>query len=546
MAIRRDWDKLGQMDDPIQGVTRRAGRFRAALAGRLAVRSLLLGTLATLSLLMVAGGIRVLSGAPQRAADLLWAVPLGMAVAAVHFLLHRPDTARAAALLDRLTAANDRFTVGLRLAARPRHSPAEAAALAEIARAVARIPMPPPPAGDWRRLTALLGIPLVALLMLHSAPRQDPTHPPTPADQTPNRALAQAVDQLRERIAPDAPDSAAPTAHADLEASLDRLERVATEDSPMDALREITSLQQRIEEAARAANVGLSPGDLEKLAMAFESAGLDAVADALRAGDLRPAARMLDQVIRALRERGQPTKDLEHLAGRMPTPASLSASEEAAAEEAVARETQTGSGADELTPAELDRLATLLREQAERLAAQSRQNPSAESTPASTGRTGRTMSLRELLDTLERMKAAARDGDQPGEALALTPSPDDQSGRSRPGQVPPFPGDGSHGDDPGASGPASARHSDDPVAEPGTVDRLAGAAGSGPTAQRQLPATSVPPQMARVPARSEWSLSNQDIEAYMDSTAIPIGKRWIVRRYFESLTAPPLPATDAE
>lgn len=476
-----------------------------------------------------------------RPGAILPVVALAALATVVRAGLTRPTLARTAALLDARADTRDRFQTALAFENRTTRTPLETLALDECDRfardfPVARwTPFRVPPAAGW-----LLG-PLAALTLLSGGVFSVGSKPPTAPDAAlspPAAELQKIAAALRQATLPS-PDLAR-LAEA-LEQSAQRLHAAhpaSAADAQKAALREMSSLEARLNALRAARDQPVSPAELSALAAAL--AAHDATrpaADALRAGALGAAASQLEKLLQSLQNRPDSAAALQQLARSLQEQADKLTDAE---KNEIARQMQAAgqgaqAGQSSLSQQALSRLAQLLR--------QAGQNGAGSPSVAQGGGPGRPLTDRELqslLDALENMKNGLRPGGaggKPGEpggdsSLAIVESFSREAAASA-GQPPA----GQPGSDHDA-GHGNALLGQDPVPKvkaQGPATRLTGAPGAGGESLQQFIGAARDDSRATRAYREGFDRLVPAAQNAVEQEKIPLGSRALVRRYFENI-----------
>ena len=536
----------------------------AAARRRFAVQSVIAGS-ARLLLCVALGALawtiaNFLRGAPAVSSALV-AGSIGIWVAGTLGLAafsFRPIAATARAL-DELAGTQDRFQTALVFAGRPERAEFETLAIDECERYATRfeverwIPLRFPRLAAW----ALAPIASIALLHWHAS-LEAMANRPDPATQAMVGGQAKTLELIAAELAKVAEtrqdDELAKLAKEMQERAARLRDRAATDrDADKLALREISVLEAMLRQMQQSANAPkASPEELAALAEALARApgGKDA-AEALKRGDTAEAGRQLEALLQKLKQRGDAAKQMEELARSMQEEtARLSAdqkSEVARQMEQAAQAAQAGRS-DQVQQL-LQRLAELLKQTGRPGAAGKSGAPK-----PGEGKSGQSSqvplnakTLQELINALEKLKqSGGGDNDAVGEAsraLMRIPLPE-PGGKPSPSGGPPEAdksdlagGQPGTEKDRGSSDKLFSDKTPDAKSAEGPGRRLEGMLGDGASLQEFMPSAGAGGKSSRA-YQELYGVMAPAAQDAVEQENIPLGARFYIRKYFESIRPP--------
>jgi hypothetical protein len=512
------------------------------LRRRFIVRTFL-NTLA--AILLVAGGILVVVAAwyhfASPAESLGLALPLILLAAAVIFAavyvgLTRPDLHRVAAVVDRRGDTRDRLLTALVLA----ESNACGSPLAHLAREECRaylakrdltqfVPARPP------RMTGWIAVPLVAwaIFVWQGHVQQTRLLAEKAEAQKAIAGTTAAIDQLVRQ----AEKAAEQTRSEDLRKLAEQLQQSAqrlrtetnSEEAQKAALRELSTLEDMMRELQRQP----SPADeLKELAKALTTLpGMQDVLNALNEKDLAEAQRAMDRAMQKQNENkpdqlteDQIEKQLQQAMQRLGDQRRLSDALQKFAEQA---RKQAGGAMSQQAMKQLQQMMEQMSRQ---------QQGDAES-----GQQQRQMTLQEMIAALESMKFGEGQANQGSESQEVPSGPQvsiDSFGSTNPQGQPHF-GNADH-----PSGRPGSEHdfgtTDTPFGgksdpqEKGGELALKGRLSQGETLSTMLPSAADNSKSARR-YKELVEAAAASAEDAVEQENIPLGSRFLVKRYFESI-----------
>jgi hypothetical protein len=300
------------------------------------------------------------------------------------------------------------------------------------------------------------------------------------------------------------------------------------------AMRELSRLEQLVRETQQD-TAKLSPDDLEALAVGLEQQEeTAAAAEAIREGRNDDAARMLQKAAERLENVNDPVTAAqaeETLRKAMERLAQQRQISEALREIAREMSQRTGQGS---TGTMLQKLAQML--QKARPASGGAQQPG----QAGNDSKGTKPMLQKLLAALQNMKNGqppgeprdgGTEGDNPG-GQVLVQSFGDPAGDAMPGPIAPAGNPGSERDASTTETPFGPERSE--MADNGGELRLRGQLGEGESLSQLLPAAGGDDK-ARLRYKEIYDAMAPAAEDAMLQDSIPIGSRFFIKRYFESI-----------
>ncbi len=546
-----EWRKVGSSasfratlkDAPLHDVLRILRTARRRLAVRTFLAALVKCALLAGAVLVGLGAVnRWLLGRlpiePQVALAAAAAVPVLALLALLAALAGRKTLPQIATLLDRLGGTRDRFFTALAFSQDAAGSEMRALAVRECA-AFAR-------GGDFRRLVrvrvpreaAWLLVPAVALAMLQWEARTvfEARIAETSAAQSEVEDTAKKLEELARQ-----------TEKANAEAKTGELEKIAgqlkrsaeqlrakavnPEDAAKSALRELSALEQMVQELQK--SPGVSPEEMKELAKALaENEATKDAAAAMNAGELAKAAEEMEKAMQQLAEKKdarterQIQQALEQALKRLAERKQFSEAMQKLARQMQRAQAEKGGQSGEA----MRQLAQMLR-----------QMPQGQQ---SKGGQQKAQTLQQVLAALQNMKYGEGDGKpggdpKPGDAktqgLVTMQSfaPPNQNGEPGPGD-PSQPG-GQPGSerDTGTTDTPFGKERNEPGKE-AQAKQLTGRFGEGESLSQFLPSA------------GDASKSNRRYKELYDAMApaaeeaaqqenIPLGSRFFIKRYFESI-----------
>ncbi len=324
-----------------------------------------------------------------------------------------------------------------------------------------------------------------------------------------------------------------------LRRSAERVQAEATDRAAAEkaALRELSVLEQSVEEMHRARRDALSPEEREALARALGAqAATQPAADAMQAGDLAEAARHLEQAAKQLTDAGDPAaaaqteRTLREALHRLAAQRELSAGLRQLTQKAQGRGGEGQGTAGEM----LRQLAALLSAQ-----------PQGPGSQSKAGGKSAAQTLASILAALQQMKhgdaygkaatPAEGQGGTPGTAVAM------QSFATAPNPDVPAPGaadlptgrPGSERDSGTTASPFGKGTGD--LAEKGADLALAGQLGEGESLSQMLPSAGGEDAAARRRYKEIYEAMAPAAQDAVAQENIPLGARFFIQRYFRAI-----------
>ena len=452
-------------------------------------------------------------------------------VAVIGTWLRRPTTDQVAALIDTRGATRDRLVTALRFggAETAWESAAVRECLAYVKRSDFRAHTPLGLPREWR----FLAIPAVALGLLQWQERV------SSADAQLARAAAQAeiagtVNQL-EQLSRETAKAAEQSQSEELKRMAEQLQRSARElqatakepgDAARDALRELSALEQMIKEMQAAAEQA-TPEEMQELAKSLEKQeATKEAAQAMQAGELAKAAEELEkaaaqepksaeeaaqalrEAMQRLAEKQQRSQQLDQLAKQMQ---------------------QSGSEGQKA----LQQLAEMLRKM------QPQQQQSSPSQKPGDRQQSK-QDLQSLLAALQNMKfGEGQPSTQPGAPADAKGAPPqvlvqsfDENGKPDSAIQIPSGKPGSERDEGSTESALGEERAAAP--EKGNAQQLAGRLGEGETLQQFLPSAGDTSRSSRRYKEIYEAMAPAAEDALVQEN-IPLGSRFFIKRYFESI-----------
>ncbi len=470
---------------------------------------------------------------PQVALAAIAAVPVLALLTAVARRKTLPQTA---ALLDRLGGTRDRFCTALEFSESDAVSEMHTLAVRECA-AFAR-------GGHFGRLirvrmpreAAWLLVPAVALTMMQWESRTafDGRRAETSAAQAEVEETAKKLEELARKTAAanaEAKTDELKTIAAELKRSAEQLRARATnsEDAAKSALRELSALEQMVQELQK--QPGASPEEMKELAKALaENEATKDAAKAMDAGELAKAAAELEKAMQQLAEKKdarteqQIQQALEQALKRLAEQKQLSAAMQKLAQQMQRAPAEKGGQSGEA----MKQLAQMLRQMP-----QGQENK---------GGQQKAQMLQQVLAALQGMKYGEGDGKpggdpQPGDAKALglvamqSFAVPNQSGESGDRQMPS--GQSVSERDIGSTDTpfGKERHAPGKDAQ---AKQLAGRLGEGESLSQFAPSAGDASKSSRR-YKEIYDAMAPAAEDAAQQENIPLGSRFFIRRYFESI-----------
>jgi hypothetical protein len=527
---------------PIEEVLRhlRAARRRLSL-------QMLFTTLVKAGLL--AGGVLLIAGAVNRwilgrlPFDLRTAA-LGVAavavIAALVTIARRRSLADVAGIIDRLGGTRDRFLTALDFSAQPEEESMRAIAVRECVRFAQ--------AGSFSRLIPVrvpreavyLLVPIVGLALLQWEARD--TFAIRQADTAAAKASVEDTAKKLEELARQTTKANEEAKSEELKKLAEQLQRSAEQlranatnpdDSAKSALRELSALEQLVQEMQKSKPGAVTPEEMKALAKALEeNAATKDAASAMAKGDLAKAAEELEKAMQESDEKKDERtpeeirKSLEEAIKRLAEQKQLSEALQKMAQQMQRSQPSQGGNSSEAAK----QLAQMLRQMAQGKTGQQQGGPASE------------QAMKNLLSSLQNMKFGEGQnqpggGPQPGQ----TPGGVTMQSFAKDGQASvPAPGDpqkpsgqpGSERDTGTTDSPLGKDQN--AAAKEGQAQQLAGRQGEGQSMQQALTSA------------GDHSKSNRGYKDLYDAMApaaqeailqenIPLGSRFFIKRYFEAI-----------
>lgn len=423
-----------------------------------------------------------------------------------------------AARIDALAATRDRFSTALAFMKNAPTHPMQTAALAECTQFIAAFEARPFIHWRWPREVPWLLVPLIAtaLLFWHAQLAQE-----TPADNSRDRQeLAEKADALEKLVKQiDAAPAPAQSEEwkqiaAEMRKSIARWRdpAAAKSDANKTALSELSSWQDALEKIS----AGQAPkSDLAALADALQKSNVTkAAADSVRSGDLRAAADALEKLL----------NQAAQIAAAMP-PARESPSALAQAMSELSR----AAGSPDRAQQALRNLADTLRRNAgsSEPSGAARQNLQAALSALQELKFGNS---RNSSGTPESAPVDQADAPTPGHGLVVT-----QSTAANPG-APPAGENASRADERGTTKTPWGTEQKRSAEAPAALD-LAGALGDGGSLQKLITTHGDAAKSAQHYRQLYDAMAPAAADAVLQED-IPLGSRFFVKRYFESIRPP--------
>lgn len=441
----------------------------------------------------------------------------------------RPTLEQTASRIDRLGQTRDRFVTAFSFSRIESGTPMQAIALEECRRFIGSFDGRPLIKLRVPSQAAWLLVPLIAagLLTWHSRVARDEHQP----DAATRQELAEKVDNIEE-LAKRIDKANQELKSDDLKKLAEQLRKSAgllqaqkADDGGKSALRELSSLEAMIQQMRK------SPAPPEELAALAEAlrkneSTKDATA-AMQAGKLGEAAEKLEALAREQRDKAGDEKLAEQLAQAMREAISrLSANQQSELAKQMAKLAQSGASGQQAAEA-LQKLAQMLRQMAQQPAQNSAGN-------------AKSRTLQNALSALQNMKygsqqGMAGDNTKDGEGKIVMQSFSGASPKSQ----------SSAGDPSLPSGQPGSEHDEGTTANPfggkqqrgsdqGAASQLNGLMGEGESL-RDMISTTGDTSKANRRYRELYNAMAPAAEDAILQENIPLGSRFFVKRYFESI-----------
>jgi tetratricopeptide (TPR) repeat protein len=510
--------------------------LRQAFVGRLVTCGLIAA-----GLYLVVACVRFFQGVPPWTTSgfviLLVAAPCA---AAVWAWIRRPTLERTAAWIDDAAGTRDRFLTRYRLADEKSPTDLQRLAAAECDAFIGRF--------DGARHTRArvpaqalwMVAPLIAALLLQWQYRiaNRPTADSLAA-QAELQQKADEIEQLRkqvkevaEKLQSEELDRIAEEMKRSAESLRSERDRGARAEAKT-ALRELSALEAMVA-AMQEQSEASATEEMEALAEALaETEETKDAAEALKKGDLAKAAEELEKALEELERRGEEETDeeLAELARAM---------QEALQELSEAQRQQIAEQMRKMAQSQGDSEAS--REALRRLAEMMKQMAKNSGRPQNTGDAKQAM--KNLLQALQNMKfgdpqqgQTAQGNPKPGENPSGTMTLSFGQPPTGEGMEIPLPGlpsgePGSDNDTGTSDSPFGGRQS--PIADEGTASQLGGTLGEGESLSDLVPATGDQTKSTRRYRELYEAMAPAAEDAVLQEN-IPLGSRFYIRRYFESI-----------
>lgn len=467
------------------------------------------------------------------------AVPV---VALLAALAQRKALPQVAVVLDRAGGTRDRFATALAFARDESPTELQALALRECAAFAQR--------EDFSRLVrarlpqevAWLVVPAVALAMLQWEARTAFTQ--RLAETSAARAAVEDTAKKLEELARQ-------TAQANEEAKTEELKKLAEqlqrsaeqlranatnpEDAAKSALRELSALEQMVQELQK--SPGASPEELKEMAKALaENEATKEAAKAMDEGELAKAAEELEKAMQQLAENKdeqteqQIQQALEQALKRLAEQKQLSEAMQKLAQQMQRQQAEKGGQSSEA----MKQLAQMLKQMPKGQRSQQSQG----------GQQQKAMTLQQMLAALQNMKHGEADGKPGGE-----PKPGDAKTQGKVAMQSFAPG--TEGGEPGDGDPQQPSGQPGSERDTGTTDtpfgkeqndpgkdaqakQLAGRLGEGESLSQMLPSAGDASKSNRRYKELYEAMAPAAEDAAQQEN-IPLGSRFFIKRYFESI-----------
>ncbi len=500
---------------------------------------------------LLAAGLLVMLGAvnrwllgrlpfdPQFTLVAVAAVPV---VALLAALAQRKALPQVAVLLDRAGGTRDRFATTLAFAQVESAAEMQVMAVNECSAFARR--------GDFSRLVRLrlpreaawLLVPVVALAALQWE-AQTAAHAPlaeTSAAQAEVEETAKKLEELARQTAKaneEAKTEELKKLAEQLQRSAEQLRANATnpEDAAKSALRELSALEQLVQELQK--SPGASLEELQEMAKALaENESTKAAAKALDAGELAKAAEELEKAMQQLAE----TKDerseqqiqqaLEQALKKLAEKKQLSEAMQKLAQQMQRGQAEKGGLSNEA----MKQLAQMLKQMPQGQPSQQRQG----------GQQQKAATLQQMLAALQNMRHGEADGKPGGEPKpgeAKTPglvtmqsfAPGNQNGEASPGDPQQPSGQPGSERDTGTTDTPFGKEHNDPGKD-AQAKQLAGRLGEGESLSQMLPSAGDASKSNRRYKELYEAMAPAAEDAAQQEN-IPLGSRFLIKRYFESI-----------
>ena len=477
-----------------------------------------------------------------------WSAPLGIAAFAGALLAsllvtwwRRPTLPQAAAALDRIGHTHDRFFTALDFSGSPAEPGLRTLAVRECAAFVR--------GGDFARLVRLrlprelpwLVVPAIALALLHWEALG--TLGAREAEVAAARAEVEGTAQQLEELARQIQKQDDKNPSEELQRVAEELKRSAqqlraeaktSEEAEKASLRELSELEKLVQELQKQPS-SPSPAELRELAKALEKQEqTKEAAAALNQGDLARAAESLEKAMKDLAEAGdEPTREqieqaLKEAMERLAEQKQLSEALEKLAKQMQQNGGQKGEQGQQLSKELADLLRKLQQQQAGQRSQQ--QQPGGQRSQ---------QSLKDLLAALQNLKFGngqpnqGKPGDGPPQgSIAMRDfSKDGQPGEGGDPRIP----SGQPGGEKDTGTTENPFGKDqNPAGQDGQQQSLSGRLGEGETLQQFLPGVADASKSQRRYKELYEAMAPAAEDAVVQEN-IPIGSRFFIKRYFESI-----------
>jgi hypothetical protein len=472
-----------------------------------------IGSLAAGGTLVAISGVRLAAGQPHLPAPWMLAIAAGGLLAGVLIgLLRAPDHASTAVHLDALAQTRNRFTTALELhGSKARLAAAafeECTQFADSFDPILCLPWRIPRALPW------LGVPLLCLaLLLWNEGLQN--KPAVLVEKMPARVVQQtaAMNQLAGQLDKSG-DPALTKIARELKRAADRLAKPQPPEAALkQALRELSTIESLVRKAQ---DSGLG-AELKALAQAIRQAGQNQAANAMQRGELNKAAEHLQKAAADPSARGKLAEAFRSALERM----------QGSQGGEIMEQMERASRARQRREQALRRLAELLQQIGRRQRPQPRPGLSNEN-------------AQRLLAMLQEIKSNSgnRSDGKPGKDMfAITANLGKRSGRkpdqsgmsaSRPGGTP-----GSENDFATTLSPFGSQQKSGGATA--AADQLAGVTTEEGESLHAVVAAAGGDDNARQRYRIIHSAAQADAEQAVAHEKIPLGSRFYVKRYFDSI-----------
>ena len=490
--------------------------------------------------LVIAGVVRrfVWNVAPWSAALALGSAAVVLAFVLIATWLRRPSLPQTAATIDRLGATRDRFTTALDFSDAEDSSSLRALAVRECTAFVR--------GGDFARLVRLrvprelayLIVPAIALALLSWEARD--TLGARAAEKNAAQAEVEGTAKKLEQLAQQMEKENEQNKTEDLRKLAEDLKRSAkqlraeantSEEAEKASLRELSELEKLVQEMQKQPG-SPSPEELRELAKALEQQDQtkDAAAS-MNAGDLAKAAEQLEKAMKDLSDAGD-TATKEQIDAALKQAMERLAEQKQLSEalEKLAKQMQKNGGEDGKGGPEISKeLADLLKKMQPQ-AGQSKQP----------GKPLNEQQLKNLLAALQNLKfgegqpnpgGEPKPGEQPGSIAMQNFGKDGKPGEGGDPRMPSGQPGSEH--DTGTTDTPFGKEQN-PAGENGQQQSVAGRLGEGETLQQFLPGIADASKSKRRYKELYEAMAPAAEDAVVQEN-IPLGSRFFIKRYFESI-----------